>query len=219
MTNQKRIYGKLVKKTRKGLGLTQSKLAFLCYISEKTLSNIERGLSSPNETLREAFAEKLSNPHLRYFPQFNDLRQFPEQLQFRFEQGKKAIESLVIDRNKVEKFKNLLALYQGALAEEDPKEMILYDRVLHLNLIKAHPKKSNKECAERHLENYIEFFKNWMPDLNRNIAISQGEVHVNIFKAVIAQDKNKLIKAIEQHSSNSINDVKQIIDSIENDNL
>jgi transcriptional regulator with XRE-family HTH domain len=211
-----RAYGIILKNSRNNLGWTQLQLALKSYISLETLGNIERGNTYPNRDYRERFAQNLNNPVLEYYSPYS-IGQFSERLQVRFQYEKEAARYFLngLQSKDLEGLIEVHSLYQKASERQDFTLMIVLDEYLHTRIMNAHPDRAIKDLVERYRQDYIEFFKVWISKLSFDITIGQVTTHLEIFEAIFEQNQHKLIEAIDIHLLNSLQDVEQIIQLLE----
>ncbi len=81
----------------------------------------------------------------------------------------------------------------------------------------AHPDEATRNLVGRYRQDYIEFFRIWLPQLNLNITLGQHQIHLYIFQAILERDEHKLNQSIDLHLKNSLNDMKLVINALEND--
>lgn len=214
----KKAYGRILKNVRNLKNCSQEKLAQVCFSCRRTIVDIETGKIAPNPSLRVEFARALSNPILEYFPQYS-IGQFSHRLQIRFQHEKEAGKYFldVVNQNDLDSFKEVFYLYKMASHQKDGVLMLLLDEYLHTRIMNAHPDEPTRILVERYRQNYIEFFKIWIPQLNFNISLGQHPIHLNMFQAILEQNQSKLTQAIHWHLINSLNDVERIINALETD--
>jgi transcriptional regulator with XRE-family HTH domain len=196
--------------------ISQEKLASLCFSSRRTIVDIEAGKKIPNPSLRGRFAKTLSNPILEYFPQYS-IGQFSHRLKIRFNHENVAGENFLknLQQKDIDSFREVFYLYKMASYQKDAVLMILLDEYLHTRIMNAHPDEQTRILVGRYRQDYIEFFKIWLPQLNLNITLEQSSIHLNIFQAILDLDACQLSQAIGLHLINSLNDVKRIINALE----
>ncbi|MEH2170877.1 MAG: FCD domain-containing protein [Nostoc sp.] len=207
----KLAYGRILKNSRNNIIWSQDKLAEKCYICRRTIVAIETGKTPPNQALREAFAKSLSNPLLEYFPQYS-IKQFEQRLKVRFKYEKEAIKYFlkVLQAKDLISFKKVFYLYKKAYQEKDNSLMIVLDEYLHTRIMNAHPNEYARRLVERYRQDYMDFFKIWIPQLKFNIKIGQNAIHLEIFQAILDLNQERLSNAIDLHLNNSLNDIEQI---------
>jgi transcriptional regulator with XRE-family HTH domain len=209
-------YGRILKNARSINTISQEKLASSCFSSRRTIVDIEAGKKIPNPSLRGRFAKTLSNPLLEYFPQYS-IGQFSHRLKIRFNHENVAGEYFlnVLKQKDIDSFREIFSLYKMASQHKDGVLMILLDEYLHTRIMNAHPDEPTRILVGRYRQDYIEFFKIWLPQLNLNIALEQHSIHLNIFQAILDRDACQLSQAIGLHLINSLNDVKRIVNALE----
>ncbi len=207
------IYGLLLKRFRIKKGFTQKKLAKECYIARATLVNFESGRHYPNRCHREAFAQALNSPVLEYFPQYN-IEQFPERLRIRFQAEKDA--SRFLNSNDLSSLNDIFNMYQQACRTQSNKVMMNLDESLHTIIMDAHPDKELKQTVTRYTQDFIELFKIWIPLLDLDIVRKLESVHFEIFESILNQNQNQIDQSFEHHLDNSLNDVQEVINLLEN---
>lgn len=211
-----RAYGIILRNSRNNLRCSQLQLALECHISLETLGNIERGKTYPNRNFRERFAQNLNNPVLEYYPPYS-IGQFSERLQVRFKHEKEAARYFLngLQSIDLEGLREVHFLYQKSSERQDFTLMIVLDEYLHTRIMNAHPDRAIKDLVERYRQDYIEFFKVWISKLSFNITIGQVTTHFKIFEAIFEQNQQQLVEAIDIHLLNSLQDVEQIIQLLE----
>lgn len=211
-------YGRFLKTCRKNKNCSQNKLAQNCYISRRTLVDIEAGKTPPNQAVREAFARNLSEPDLEYYPQYS-IEQFPRRLAVRFQHEQEAAQYFLkgLKKQEINGLKNVFCLYRVAFNQKDVTLMIVLDEYLHTRIMNAHPDEFTRSLVERYRQDYMEFFKIWIPRLNFNITLGQQATHFKIFTAILELNQDRLSEAIDFHLSNSLNDMKLISQLLENE--
>ncbi|WGV28073.1 helix-turn-helix domain-containing protein [Halotia branconii] len=214
----KKAYGRILKNVRNLKHCSQEKLAEACFSCRRTIVDIETGKIAPNPSLRVEFAKVLSNPILEYFPQYS-IGQFSQRLKIRFQHEKSASKYFlnVINQKDLDSFQEVFYLYKMASHQKDNVLMLLLDEYLHTRIMNAHPDETIRILVERYRQDYIEFFKIWIPQLNFNISLGQNPIHLNIFKAILEQNQSKLTEAIHLHLINSLNDIERIINALLSD--
>ncbi|MCC5618029.1 helix-turn-helix domain-containing protein [Nostoc sp. CHAB 5836] len=214
----KKAYGRILKNVRNLKNCSQKKLAQVCFSSRRTIVDIETGKIAPNPSLRVEFAKALSNPILEYFPQYS-IGQFSERLEIRFEHEKSASQYFldIVNQKDLDSFQEVFYLYKMASDQKNGVLMLLLDEYLHTRIMNAHPDETKRILVERYRQDYIEFFKIWIPQLNFNISLGQHPIHLNMFQAILGQNQSQLTEAIHWHLINSLSDVKRIINALETD--
>lgn len=214
----KLAYGRILKNSRNNIIWSQDRLAKECYTCRRTIVAIETGETPPNRSLREAFAKTLSNPLLEYFPQYS-IKQFSQRLKVRFQYEKEATRYFlkVLQAKDLISFKEVYSLYKTAYKEKDNSLMIVLDEYLHTRIMNAHPDEYTRRLVERYRQDYMDFFKTWIPQLKFNITIRQNAIHLEIFQAILDLNQERLSNAIDLHLSNSLNDIDQITRFLENE--
>ncbi|BAY07824.1 helix-turn-helix domain-containing protein [Calothrix sp. NIES-2098] len=214
----KKAYGRILKNARNLKNYSQEKLAQESHVSRRTIVDIETGNVAPNQAYRKSFAKSLDNPILEYFPQYS-IEQFPHRLKIRFQHEKEAGKHFLngLKQQELNSFKEVFRLYEMASKQQDGVLMLLLDEYLHTRIMNAHPDELTRNLVGRYRQDYIEFFKSWIPQLNFNISLGQHTIHLNMFQAILEQNQDKLNQAIHLHLVNSLNDVTRIINMLEND--
>ncbi|BAZ19434.1 hypothetical protein NIES4073_03040 (plasmid) [Kalymmatonema gypsitolerans NIES-4073] len=214
----KKAYGRILKNARNIKNCSQEKLAQESNLGRRTIVDIETGNTVPKPVYRESFARILSNPILEYFPQYS-IEQFPHRLKIRFQHENEAGKHFLngLQQKDLDSFREVFTLYQMASYQKDGVLMLLLDEYLHTRIMNAHPDKPTRILVERYRQDYIEFFKIWIPQLNLNIALGQHPIHIDMFQAILEQNKDKLTQAIHAHLIHSLNDIKRIINVLETD--
>ncbi len=212
----KKAYGRILKNLRNLKNCSQEKLAQACFSCRRTIVDIETGRIAPNASLRRELARALSNPILEYFPQYS-IGQFAHRLKIRFQHEKEAAKYFIdgLRQKDLDSFQEVFYLYQMASHQKDGVLMLLLDEYLHTRIMNAHPEEATRILVGRYRQDYIEFFKIWIPQLNFNISLGQHPIHLNMFEAILDQNKDKLTEAIHLHLINSRKDVEQIINVLE----
>jgi transcriptional regulator with XRE-family HTH domain len=213
-----RAYGIILKNSRNNSRWTQIQFALRCHICRETLGEIERGVSYPNRNLREQFAQQLNNPVLEYYPPYS-IGQFSGRLQVRFQHEKEAARYFLqgLQSTDLEGLREIYSLYQRASERQDFSLMILLDEYIHTRIMNAHPDQAIKDLVERYRQDYIEFFKVWIPKISSDIALRLVIIHCEIFEAILEQNQHQLIKVIDIHLHKSLQDVEQIIQLLTGD--
>lgn len=209
-------YGRILKNARSINKMSQEKLAEACFSSRRTIIDIEAGKITPNPSFRGEFARVLSNPLLEYFPQYS-LGQFSDRLKIRFQHEKVAGINFLktLQHKDIDSFREVFYLYKMASYQKDVVLMSLLDEYLHTRIMNAHPDEPTKILVGRYRQDYIEFFRIWLPQLNLNITLEQQSIHLNIFEAILEQDAYQLSQSIDLHLKNSLNDMKRVINALE----
>ena len=211
-------YGRILKNARSLKKISQDNLAKACFSSRRTIIDIEAGKIIPNSSLRGKFATTLSNPLLEYFPQYC-IGQFSPRLKIRFQHENVASTYFlkILKPKEIDSLQEVFYLYKMASHQKDAVLMILLDEYIHTRIMNAHPDEYTRILVGRYRQDYIEFFKIWLPQLNLNITLEQHSIHLNIFQAILDLDAYQLSQAIGLHLINSLNDVKRIINALEDD--
>lgn len=66
----RRVWGSNVRRGRETLGLSQAQLAHECQVTQQTISGIERGDTSPRDSLKVRLAQALRQDVRQLFPLF-----------------------------------------------------------------------------------------------------------------------------------------------------
>lgn len=205
------IYGLILKNSRKRNNLTQEDLVRKSFICLKKISHIENGRLRPKAGCRHALANALSDPLLEYFPSYS-IEEFGERLEKRFEAEIEAVPYFLdsLGEDDLDNIQRIFQEYQSAAEREDHTLMLLLDEYIHTRLMNAHPDLYQRNLSGRYRQDFIEFFKLWIPLLDLNITRQLEPLHFKIFEAVIEQDMEGLQAAISLHLDNSIGDVEQV---------
>ncbi|MEH2131422.1 MAG: helix-turn-helix transcriptional regulator [Nostoc sp.] len=214
----KKAYGRILKNVRNLKNCSQEKLAQVCFSCRRTIVDIETGKTAPNSCLRVKFAQTLSNPILEYFPQYS-IGQFSQRLKIRFQHEQSASRYFldILNEKDLNSFKEIFYLYKMASHQKDSVLTLLLDEYVHTRIMNAHPDETTRILVERYRQDYIEFFKIWIPQLNLNILLGQHPIHLNMFQAILKQNQSQLTEALHCHLINSLNDVERIINALETD--
>jgi transcriptional regulator with XRE-family HTH domain len=220
------IYGIILKNSRNKLDWTQEKLSIECKliecnISRETIVAIENGRTPPKRSSRETFAKILGNPVLEYFPPYS-VGNFSQRLEVRFQHEKEAVRYFLegFEQEYLDSLKAVYSLYRLESTQNNFRLMISLDEYLHTLLMDFHPNQSTRILVAGYRQDYIDFFKIWLPHLSFgenigfNMSAEQDTIHFEIFEAIFEQNQSQLIQAIDRHLDNSLEDVERLTTSL-----
>jgi DNA-binding GntR family transcriptional regulator len=203
-------YGRILKNSRNTQDLTQVELAQKCFTCREQIIAIENGKTPPSSNFREIFANTLSNPVLEYFPPYS-IGQFPKKARVRFQHEKEAAIYFLkkLQQQDLDGFQEIYSLYKLACAQKDANLMIVLDEYVHIRIMNDHPSHPVISLVRRYRQDYMDFFKVWVSELDFDMTLGRVTMHFKIFEAILEQNERRLIEAIDRHLENALEDMER----------
>lgn len=130
----------------------------------------------------------------------------------RFKYEKEAAKFFIdnLQQQDIEDFTAVYSLYKKDTKNEKAESMIILDNYIHTKIIEHHSNNSCHSKATIYREQNVEFFKNWVGELKRNIWLGQGNIHFMLFESIINRNQSQLIQVLDQHLQHTLDDLERI---------
>lgn len=215
-----RIYGRVVAKRRRELGLTQRELWKLIHVSEATLYAIEQGRRLPSWETMMMLAQVLKLPQLACVPSSIEwMEGCQKERILHEEQGVEAFVAARDNRSR-ERIARMERIYLKAAEERDGKTKSRMDKILHEQFISFCPDQEMRCAVDCYQKMLIEFFQCWVPRLGYGELLHRAENirnHKHLFEASIEGSPRDIEEMLKLHLNSSLKDLSSLRQCLSNE--